>query len=161
MWKPVANIVFNSFMIVILGVALYFSRNWPRETHLFPQAIGIPVLALAIISLGCEIYRMRWKPSPLDESSEETGEEDTTDPAFLAKAGIMFAWLVGFGVAIWVFGFYLAALAFLFLYIRLRADITTVGSLLWSVSTAALVALIFELLLGIELYRGLLWTLLS
>lgn len=154
MWKPVANLVFHVVLIVVLALALYASLDWPRETALFPQAVGVPVLALTMISFGLEFYRVRrerLQTAPAAAASESDGE----DSVFFAKATASFGWLIGFGVAIWLLGFYLAALAYLFLYVRLQAKMTVAASAFAAIAAVAVVYGFFSLLLHIEPYHGL------
>lgn len=152
MRKPVANLIFNFLLIVVLSTALYFSLDWPRETALFPQAVGVPILALSVISFGLEIHRLR-RGRAVPEETKDTGDA-FADPALLAKAGAVFGWLVGFGVAIWILGFYPAAFAFFFLYIRLQAKLTMVASLSWSVLAIAAIFALFHLFLNVIPYNG-------
>jgi hypothetical protein len=159
MWKETANIIFNAVVVLVLAAALYASFGWPRETALFPQTVGTLILVLACISLGREIYAAR-KRSPGERTDTPApDEEGTEDLDFFVKSVAMFAWLLGFGAGIWVLGFYGAAFFFLLLYIRLRAEITVLGSLMWAAGTVATIVLLFDVLLGVDLYRGLAWTL--
>jgi len=158
MWKQVASIVFNVVIIIVLIAALYASVDWPRETALFPQVVGVSVLALTILSLGLELYQARKGSSGTDTGGKESDEEGTAGAAFLLKSARMYAWLLGFGAAIWVLGFYAAAFCFIFLYVRLRARDSMLAAFLWSSGTVATIIGVFELLLGVQLFRGLIWT---
>ncbi len=159
MWKETANIIFNAVVVLVLAAALYASLGWPRETALFPQTVGTLVLVLACVSLGREIYAARKRAPGERPEAPAPDEEGTEDLDFFVKSVAMFAWLVGFGVGIWVLGFYGAAFVFLSLYIRFRAGITVPGSLMWAAGTVATIVLLFDVLLGVDLYRGLAWAL--
>lgn len=160
MSKPVANLVFQAVLIVVLAIALYLSLGWPRETALFPQAVGAPILALTIISLGLDARRMLRGDGVADERAEEM-TSDFNSPTFLAKALAIFAWLLGFGVAIWLVGFYLAAFSYLTCYLKLQARLSLAVCLLSSVLAVAMVFLLFRVFLEVEPYSGLLGRLLG
>jgi hypothetical protein len=154
MWKPIANLVFHGVLIVVLATALYFSLDWPRETSLFPQAVGAPTLALTVISLGMQVFRLQ-RVGTAAMNAELEAESEPADAEFLKKAAVEFAWLIGFGLAIWLIGFYPAAFLFLLLYLKVQAGFGWGVGFLWSFSAVAVVFAFFYLLLRLDPYGGL------
>ena len=154
MWKPVASLGFHVVLIVVLAGALILSLDWPSETALFPQAVGAPILALTLISFGFEIARFR-RGGAAPVTMELVEGTEAEDWAFLARAGVEFAWMVGFGLAIWVVGFYPASFLFLLLYLTIRAKLGIGKGLIWSASAIVAIFVIFYLLLRLDPYRGL------
>jgi putative tricarboxylic transport membrane protein len=154
MWKPIASLVFHGVLIVVLATALYFSLDWPPETALFPQAVGAPILALTIVSLGLQMHHLR-RAGIEAVNAELEADSEPADAEFLKKAAVEFAWLIGFGLAIWLIGFYPAAFLFLLLYLKAQAELGWGFSLLWSISAVAVVFVFFYLLLHLDPYGGL------
>jgi Tripartite tricarboxylate transporter TctB family len=152
MWKPIANLFFHVALIVALAFALYASLDWPRETALFPRAVGVPILVLTIVSFALELRRLQQAGLVPERGAVE--EADVEDAAFLRGAAIIFVWLIGFGFAIWILGFYMAAFVYLLLYIRIQAKLSLTRSLFWSIATVAVVFVFFSVLLHIEPYHG-------
>jgi hypothetical protein len=160
MWKPVANLVFHGVLIAVLAAALFASLDWPRETALFPQAVGAPILALTIISFALQALHLR-SAGVEAVNAEIEAESEPADSAFLAKAAVEFAWLIGFAVSTWLIGFYPAAFLFLLLYLRVQAKLGWAKSLLWSISAIVVVFVVFHLLLRLDSYNGLIVELVS
>lgn len=151
--KVVAHLTFNFAIIVALSVALYFSQDWPKETALFPQAIGLPILALSIISFGLVLYRAR---RGIEEPGE-SGETGFSDVNFVKKSGVILGWLLGFALAIWILGFFLAALFFVFFYMRIQGKMTWVTCFSYSSGYMIIVYVLFDVILHVEMYTGMVW----
>jgi putative tricarboxylic transport membrane protein len=160
MWKPIASLVFHGALIVVLATALYFSLDWPPETALFPQAVGAPILALTIVSLGLQMLHLQRTGIEV-VNAELEADSEPADAEFLKRAAVEFAWLIGFGLAIWLIGFYPAAFLFLLLYLKVQAKLGWVASLIWSASAVAVVFGFFYFLLRLDPYGGLIADLLS
>lgn len=154
MLKVAAQLTFNFAIILGLSAALYFSQDWPKETALFPQAIGLPILILSILSFGLELYRVR-------RGHSVSGGESFADVEFVRKSSVIMGWLIGFGLAIWTLGFYLAALFFVFFYMKLQGKMTWVTCLSYASIYMILVFTIFDLILHVGMYRGIIWGLLG
>jgi len=160
MWKPIANLAFHAVLIAVLATALYFSLDWPWESALFPQAVGAPILVLTLISFGLQVLHFqRAGIAVLNAEIEE--ETEPADAEFLVKAAVEFAWLIGFGFAIWIAGFYPAAFLFLLFYLKIQANLAWVESVLWAISAVIIVYAIFHLLLRLDPYYGLIVELMS
>ena len=137
MTKPMANLGFTFVLILILVAALLLAREWPAETALFPRAVGLLMLSRAHAA------------EPDDMTTNQI------DPTQLAGAATMFAWLIGFGVGIWVLGFYASAFCFVFFFVRVRAQDPIVTSLGWASAITAVVYLLFTVIIQQPPYDGL------
>ncbi len=94
--------LFCLFIIVVFICALWQSMRFNVRAGLFPWAIGFPVLALVIAQLITELLGKGSKSS--DDHSTEAGTELPGHVVNRRTAGI-FGWVLGFFVAIWLFGF--------------------------------------------------------
>ena len=154
MLKAAAQLTFNLLIIVGLSVALYFSQDWPKETALFPQAVGLPILILSIVSFGMALWRTR-------RGIPEPGEGSFLDADVVRKAGIILAWLLGFAVAIWIVGFYLASFFFVFFYMKLQGKMNWITCFSYPTVYMILVFVLFDMVLHVNMYRGIVWGLLG
>jgi hypothetical protein len=94
--------IFSLFIIVVFICALWESRSFNVRAGLFPWAIGLPVLAFAIVQLVMDLMGKGDRSG--DDHKGEAGSELPTDIVNRRTAGI-FGWIIGFFVAIWLFGF--------------------------------------------------------
>lgn len=154
MLKVTAQLTFNFIIIIGLSVALYFSQDWPKETALFPQAIGLPILLLSIISFGLELYRAR-RGLPV------SGGDSFDDANFVRKSSVILCWLIGFALAIWILGFYFASLFFVFFYMKLQGKMTWITCFSYSSVYMIIVFVLFDVILHVGMYRGIVWDLLG
>ena len=127
--------LFSASIVVLLGLALWQSRNFGYRAGLFPWAIGFPVLALAIVQLGKELLGFEKKPRAT-EFGLEVGPEISPELAYRRTLAIL-GWTIGFFVGIWLLGFSLAVPTTIILYLKFAKE-------KWPITLAlALVAWLF------------------
>jgi hypothetical protein len=111
-WRPTP--VFAAALAVVFALALWQSRRWGWETRLFPflvSAVGLP-LALGQAGLDVRAARAVTAASP-------GAPAPAARPAVPATTRI-WAWIVGYFLAIWWLGFSTAALVATALYLRIE-----------------------------------------
>ena len=127
--------LFSASIVVLLGLALWQSRNFGYRAGLFPWAIGFPVLALAIVQLGKELLGFEKKPRAT-EFGLGVGPEISPELAYRRTLAIL-GWTIGFFVGIWLLGFSLAVPTTIILYLKFAKE-------KWPITLAlALVAWLF------------------
>ncbi len=127
--------LFSASIVVLLGLALWQSRNFGYRAGLFPWAIGFPVLALAIVQLGMELLGFKKKPRAT-EFGPGVGPEISPELAYRRTLAIL-GWTIGFFVGIWLLGFSLAVPTTIILYLKFAKE-------KWPITLAlALVAWLF------------------
>ena len=127
--------LFSASIVVLLGLALWQSRNFGYRAGLFPWAIGFPVLALAIVQLGMELLGFKKKPRAA-EFGPGVGPEISPELAYRRTLAIL-GWTIGFFVGIWLLGFSLAVPTTIILYLKFAKE-------KWPITLAlALVAWLF------------------
>jgi len=100
------------------------------QARLYPWAIGIPMLILAIVQVILELKGVKAKQSS-DATPMDYQFSKVTDPVLARKRTIiMFSWLVGFFFAIWLLGFPIAIALMMFTYLKFQ------GQESWVLSTA-------------------------
>jgi len=147
-------IVIMVIILVIIGLSL---RMEHFESKLLPLVIGTAVFVLAAIGLGREILAGGERQITTTEGEATTREETGEGWRGYLAAG---AWVAGFFLAIYLLGFIIAIPLFILAYMKLHGTRWLVA-IAFAIIIPILIYGIFELALGVILYRGLLLTLLG
>jgi TctA family transporter len=134
------NALFTLLVALVLAAALWQSRDFGFRAGLFPWAIGIPVLALALLQLALELAGKGQEPA--------TGapEADHRLPASEVgrRTASILAWIVGYLAAIWLLGFTLGGTLCTFLLLKLGSREGWPVSLAMTAGVAAFIYGVFE-----------------
>jgi hypothetical protein len=145
--------VFSLFLVLLFGWALWQSRDFGPRAGLFPWAIVIPSLGLAIVQFARDAAGRR-SGAALD--AIETGPDLPPGVAARRTAEIC-AWILGMFAAIWLVGFSSATLVTAFLYLKVGARERWPISIALSLASYAFVYGLFERVLAIPFPPGLLF----
>ena len=106
--------LFSVVVVVLIALALWQSRNFGFRAGLFPWAIGIPTLVLALLQLNKDVTG-RKKPQ-----AAATWEVALAVPPEVAtrRTLAIIGWTVGFFVMIWLLGFAYAVPVVMILYLK-------------------------------------------
>jgi putative tricarboxylic transport membrane protein len=146
---------FSGGIVAVTALALWMSRGFGFRAGLFPWAIGLPVLALAIVQLVLDLRG----PQGHGANRARAAEGEPELPAHVVRrrtAGIA-AWVVGFFVAIWGLGVAVAVPVTTFLFLKVGAGEKWAISLLFSAGLWLLVYGLFIHTLHIPFPAGVLW----
>lgn len=149
------NLIPHVAIIIVVGLGLLLTRSWPSETALFPEVGCAVVLVVAIISLISEYLAAR-RSTALARGGE-CGSIETPGQPSMRVAATVFGWLILFLAAIWAIGYEIAAVAFVFLFMKIRGSQGWRLSVLFTVVSIAFLYLVFRLLLGVIWPHGALW----
>jgi TctA family transporter len=108
---------FSLGLVLLFAWALWQSRSYGFRAGLFPWAVTVPALALAIVQLARDLARGR---EDAGEITDASGSDLPPREAWRRTAEIG-AWILGMYAAIWLVGFALATLITTVLYLRLGA----------------------------------------
>jgi hypothetical protein len=98
------------------------AQDWRMQARLYPWAIGIPMLILAIVQVILDLKGIQAKPQA-DATPMDFQFTKGIDPATAKKRAItMFSWLVGFFFAIWLLGFPIAIALMMFSYLKFQGQ---------------------------------------
>jgi len=133
--------VFSFCALVFFCVFVYLAQDWRMQARLYPWAIGIPMLILAIVQVILDLKGVKAKPS--DDGAPSTPMDfqftKDVDPATAKKRAIvMFSWLFGFFGLIWLLGFPIAIPLMMFAYFKFQGGESWVLSI-----TLTIIAWIF------------------
>ena len=132
-------------MLAIFVTMVAVAFTYPEETRLLPLVIGIPGIVLCLVQVvvdGMSAHRMRADASL------------SPSPGVIREV-VLLGWFLGFLLAVLCFGFLLAGpvMIFAFLYFDQREPLRL--SAIMSAAGFAVLYLVFETLLELILFRGL------
>ena len=112
--------IFSFCALIFFCVFVYLAQEWRMQARLYPWAIGIPMLILAIVQVILDLKGVKAK-----ESSSATPMDfqftKEVDPTTARKRAItMFAWLLGFFLLIWLVGFPIGIAVMMFTYLKFQ-----------------------------------------
>lgn len=116
-------LLFDLAVVVFFVVFVYEAREWRLQARLYPWAIGIPMLALAVAHLVWEFKGGSDRPSPRPATAPvDVQFSQDVDPALARRRTIsIFSWIFGFFAGIWLLGFAVTVPAFVFLYLKVQS----------------------------------------
>jgi hypothetical protein len=165
MRKKIA-ILYTMVMLVVPLVIIIASYGIPEKARAVPLLTGALTLLLGILALICEIVPRIGKIFEAELFTIDTGEaKKEPDPAVeevsisdLTKKILgCLALMVGFFIMIWLVGFFLAVPVFVFSYFMIFAQTRWINAILVTLVTEAFVFVVFQYLMGFELFQGILF----
>jgi TctA family transporter len=106
--------LFSVVVVVLIALALWQSRNFGFRAGLFPWAIGIPTLVLALLQLIKDVTgRKKPKSAAVWEGALDVPPEVAT-----RRTLAIIGWTLGFFVMIWLLGFTYAVPVVMILYLK-------------------------------------------
>lgn len=155
--------LFSLFLVLVFAWAVWVARDWQFRVRLFPWAIGIPILALAIAQLALDLRRGRrpvtsdkaadTRPPATPETSVEI--EPPLDPTLVRRrTASIVGWILGFFLAIWLLGFPIAVPLCTFLYLKFAARENWLISILLTAVAWGFLYGLFERMLHLPFPEG-------
>ena len=148
--------VFSLFLAAVAAYAVLAAWSWPLKAKLFPLAIGIPLLVLALTQLVLELRGKAQAGEGL--AMDRTHTAEVPAKTALRRTAVIFGWMTAFVVLVLLLGFSLAVPVFVFSYL------VTQSSAGWGLAIALTAAAwaffhgLFERLLHFPFETGLLQT---
>ena len=171
MSRKKAELLLSALFVLFLIWTLWEARNWPAPSKLFPWALGLSVLLLAMVQLALA-WRAAFRVSPSVSGTMEKGrgEDELTReyksggehaPTELMDAAprrilAICGWIVAFFLGIWLVGFELGSLLLSFAFLKFTATESLLISAAIAVGTALFFWLVFDIALKIPLDNGIL-----
>ena len=108
--------VLTLFFIVVFAYVVFESQDMPEQARMYPYTISIIALVLLAWQLLREIL-----PSRVVESRETGADVDFTEEEASSEGKKrtleLFVWIYGFGLALWLIGFFVAIPVMVFAYL--------------------------------------------
>lgn len=154
--RPAA--IFSFCALIFFCVFVYQAQDWRMQARLYPWAIGIPMLILAIVQFILDLKGVKAKETsdgaPVDFQFQQTVEPELARKRTL----VMFAWFLGFFALIYLVGFSIAIPLMVFGYLRIQSNEPWVLSIVLTVIAWFFFWILFVRLLNLPFPEGLLIT---
>lgn len=142
--RPAA--IFSLCTLIFFCVFVYQAQEWRMQARLYPWAIGIPMIILAIIQV---IFDLKGIESKADDSAApvdfQMSKNIEPEVAFKRTVNI-FSWFIGFFLSCWLVGFTITIPAVVFSYMYFQGK-----EKLALAATLTVVAFIFFYMLFVRL----------
>jgi hypothetical protein len=141
---------FSAAVVLVVVYALWQSRSFGVRAGLFPWAVSVPLLVLAILQCGRDVTGRRTDDPPRAAAAGA----DVPSAGHGRRTAAIAAWILGMFAAIWLLGFAAATFATTLLYLRLGARERWPTSVALSLGGLAFVYGLFERVLGVPFPPG-------
>jgi hypothetical protein len=144
--------------VIFFAVFVYEAQGWRMQARLYPWAIGIPMLLLAIIQVILDFKGVVRKPKD-DAAPVDFQFAQEVEPVLARKRTLnIFAWLFGFFIGIWLLGFTITIPLLVFTYLKLQSNEKWVISIVLTAVAWAFFYFLFVKLLVLPFPDGLIVT---
>ena len=110
--------IFSFCALVFFIIFVYLAQDWRLQARLYPYAIGIPMLILAIVQVILDLKGVKAKESSSATPMDFQFTKDVDPTTAKKRAIIMFAWLIAFFFLIWLVGFPIGIAVMMFTYLK-------------------------------------------
>jgi hypothetical protein len=150
--------IFSFLLVIFFIVFVYQAQDWRLQARLYPWAIGIPMLILAILQFVLDLKGVERKQT--DEAPVMDYQFSQTVEPKLARrrAIIMFCWLLGFFLGIWLLGFSITIPLMVFSYLKIQSNEKWTISIILTVVAWLFFYFLFVRLLTLPFPDGLIFT---
>lgn len=147
--------IFSFVFLIFFIVFVYQARAWRLQARLYPWAIGIPMLILALVQVLFDLKGVESKPNSGGAPVDFQMSQDI-EPALAKRRAInIFSWIFGFFVLIWLLGFSLAIPMMVFGYLRIQSREPWALSIILTVAAWVVFWGLFVWLLNLPFPQGL------
>lgn len=138
---------FNILVLVFFCYLVWEAQDWRLQARLFPWAIGIPMIFLALFNIVQEIM------GPKDAGEEKATGETPTDFQFtqtmdtgvaVRRTITILSWIIGFLAGIWLVGFSITVACMTFGYLKIQSKEGWLMSLILTASAWLVYYVLFE-----------------
>jgi hypothetical protein len=153
--RPAA--VFSIVWLIFFIVWVYMAKDWRMQARLYPWAIGIPMVILAIVQVILDLKGVQRKQS--DAAPVDFQFSQNIDPALARRRTInIFSWIGGFFLGIWLLGFVITIPLLVFTYLKIQSGESWVLSAALTVGAWLVFYGLFVRLLTLPFPQGLVLT---
>jgi Tripartite tricarboxylate transporter TctB family len=146
------HLYFSAFLLLVAGYAIFAASGWTFKAKLFPLATAIPILILVLLHLYLEFFGAQEVAKGPAVEAEFSAE--VSDGAARRRALIIFAWIAGFILFVYLIGFPLTVPIFIFCFLKFQSATSWIHSLALTGCTWAFFYLLFQRLVHIQFEAG-------
>ena len=150
--------IFSFVALIFFIVFVYQAQEWRLQARLYPYAIGIPMIILAIAQVILDLKGFRPKKTS-DGAPVDFQFSTSVDPALARRRTInIFVWILGFFVGIALLGFTITIPMMVFSYLKFQGSEGWVISIVLTVCAWLMFYGLFVRLLVLPFPEGLIFT---
>lgn len=150
--------IFSLCFVIFFAVFVYEAQDWRMQARLYPWAIGIPMLVLAVIQVILDLKGVERKQRD-DAAPVDFQFAQEVDPVLARKRTLnIYAWLFGFFIGIWLLGFTITIPLLVFTYLKLQSNEKWIISIVLTTVAWAFFYFLFVKLLILPFPEGLIVT---
>jgi hypothetical protein len=113
--------IFSLIWLIFFIIWVYMATDWRLQARLYPWAIGIPMVILAIIQVILDLKGYVRKETS-DQTPMDFQFSKGVDPLVAWRRTInIFSWIFGFFIGIWLLGFSITIPLLVFSYLKLQS----------------------------------------
>jgi hypothetical protein len=116
--------LFSLCALIFFIVWVYHAQEWRLQARLYPWAIGIPMVFLALIQVILDLrgYKAKETSDGAPNVPMDFQFTKNIDPVTARnRAIVMFSWLFGFFILLWLFGFNIGIPLMVFSYLKFQS----------------------------------------
>ena len=147
-------LVFSLGVILLAAWALVLTGAWPAKAALFPRVVAIPLLILAVAEFLLSLTHEEQTEGRTVTQGVDFRLSEVDPSVALPRTASIFAWILGFFVAIVLIGFPRGIPLFVFLYLKIEAKEGWPLSLILTGAAWGLFYLLFVRLLPLPFSPG-------
>ena len=164
--KNSASFWVNIIFLIILFIAMIGSFNYSERARLIPLAVCIGVSILILIVLIGEKYSRlirSFDSSLIDVSSGSSNGKLLSESITMrerdgpGKVAIIFGWLVGFFVLIYLAGFLIAIPISVLTFLKIWSRLPWTKTMVIAAVTWGFIYILFEVIMKVDLFEGILF----
>jgi hypothetical protein len=140
------DLLVSVVVLAVISWMVWEARQWDVRARLFPLAVGIPAIGVALVQVGFAVRSLRTASGPSIVPDASAG----------ARTRQMLAWILAITAAIVLFGFEVGSALITFAFLRYAARERIALSLIISIITYASFLAVFDRALNIPMPPGLL-----
>ena len=112
--------LFSLLVLVFFVYLVWEAQEWRLQARLYPWAIGIPMIVLAVINIVQELRGPK-KEEASNKPPVDFQLTQTVEPAVAVRRTLnMLSWIVGFLAGIWVLGFSITIAGMTFGFLKIQ-----------------------------------------
>ena len=153
--KQIWASMFTLFLVVVLALALWSSRNFGFRAGLFPWIIGAPLVVMTFAQLILDFMGKGYQPKP-----PEPGEAmlDLPKSEIRRRTAAISFWIFAYFILIWLLGFSIAVPVATFLYLKTTGGEKWLATIIVTLIAAIFFYGVFDVALHIPFPPGLLFS---
>ena len=161
MIKGKGNLIFSLVMLTIFAGMLIMSMGYSQKARFVPLVVSIPGVIFSTIQFWIELRSIFKKPLKVEAAEEIAATADTkkhklSDAQIARSEMIIIGWILFLLGLIFIFGFWVAIPVFLLLFFRIYGKDSWVFAIVGTVCGWGVIFVIFQVILKVPIYEGLL-----